>query len=657
MKKLILYLIVISFCIGIVSAATDLDWYLVDTWNISANVTSPQSLDYNGALLVLDSDGSVLFVDTTGNVLRSENSSGYASDASAISFFNTTQILVFNESERYFEVNSSLYTQNLTSFALEGTGNNLTGKGVTADGICINSTHVFIADKSNDAIHTVTISSTGLINVSSLSISSVSTDVADIDCRDNGDFIYILDPVDKRVHMINKAGTLLTSINIQSLILDSTQFQGVAVDSSGTDLYLLNNDTDSIYHLRQGVRTFNYPVVVINTPSIVTHVNKSDGTHNLQVNFTASYLNSTNASIIINELGNCSILLNGTLNVSDSTIVNNNTGNFHLFNITLQPGDYTYDIECCLNSTFGGCRKAGRQNINFDVYPHIFYLSPSFALFYNTDTNQLIWNSSSDSSSLVYNLTLAKNKPYHLTLFWENSTGNRTILLDGVSAANDLEYNNSATSTKFFLGSRNHSGQANHGQLEGIIDYFRIGNTHVTDKFSLNSWSSNWETSFKEFVKWDYLGYFFQFKVILNRIINTELPVELLINLSYKTDLINVSSPVDWLDFPFTSGTDSEVPAGQTSSKPIYNISNYGDTTINVSVKSSSSFDSCFTVRLFNASSPLNTSESLLSLSTTAQTFEHTLTAGEFKGVWMNVTASGCAPGAEAFDIIWDVVE
>ncbi len=655
MKKLLLIIpLVAALLIGLAAADMD-DWHVFQIFNISDNVSSPQSLAYDGALTVLDWNGSAvaLIIDSSGNTKRLTSISSYLGLPGGVSYYNRTHAIFANYTG-YVLANSSDYTSYTLDFQLTPGTDNANISGASVRGICANETFAWFADNFRNAIHKVILNTTGLYNTSSIDISATATNISGMDCTRGADQFYVLDT--ERVFILDSSGSNLVTLNLSGITGISSGFQGVAVDASGTDIYVLNNVTDVVYHLRQFYRrVFFRPDVTMHSPTAsLTEVYINTDEYDFQINYSYSFQPINGSSQ--DNVRNCSTYLDGTINSTQTVLNSSNTSNWYLFNFSLQPKDYTYNLECCVNVTFGGCKKTGRQNLRVRTLPYIFWLAPEFGMYYDNASNQLIWNAS--NSSIAADIDLTEGKPVHLTLLWDDATNNRTILIDGAHAISDSEYHSwlIGKADKFYLGSRNHSGAAYKGQFEGIIDYFRISNHFSTDFFTVGDYSPTWTTKVKEFFSKDWASYFYQFRVILTRAIDSEKPVELKVNISYNTDLFNQSLAASFLDFGFDASSGTAAPAGQTPAKSFYTLSNYGDTTINVTVHASSSVASCLLVSFFNTSTIGVGANMTVNLSNTPQTIKHRFLPNTTESVWINATATNCGPGTEAFDIIFDYV-
>ena len=682
MKIIILLLIACSmlFAFASITYAATADYFVLETIDISAHLTNPQALEViPGGFVVIDweSDAS-----TFGYILDGQGKLLNATSSGAISKVNLSTEIVgpritsirtyttANSQVNYIildESNSTFFLLNASSLSYDNLTFRANESWAATDslvGLCTDKTSTWVAVGNRDVINKLG-GLNGTTNLTGFQYAIPGTNNAGgFDCFDGDNKpTIILDDTTGIVYITSNATRVDDSVNLSSLTsqgLNTFSDIALATDPSlhRPDFYALNNNSKLIYHFMKrppDVLNIFEPDIAFTYPANQQSFNSRFSTVLIQFNFSAEQANNSRSQFDLTaDRLNCTLFVNGTANFSMTNTPSNISIN-NSINVTFEEGSFKTDIRCLANNTFAKQGISKFHTISMSTFRHVFWMGDNFTIYYNSDNNafQVALGNSSTELSAPFNLTSGEH--VNLRITWDNSTGNRTLYIEGTQVASDLSYEWSMNRLdRIYLGSKNDTGQVN-----GIISYLQISNKAETSKFVKGSFLTAWKDKFLNIADKISSSYFFQFKVALKRSLTSENPILKFVNITYDDTLMNftIEPDVDFLDFGFSSGDSSAIPAGQTTGGPIFTIWNTGNKTFALQAFSLTPFNSCFTASLFNSS--LESGEGLrtslgnqsLNLSTTPQDFIPILGPGKKTSIFMNVTASGCTPSSEFFDI------
>lgn len=654
--------------------AASADYFVLETIDISAHLTNPQALEViPGGFVVIDweSDASTFgyILDGQGRLLNA-TSSGAISKVNLSAEVGTriTSIRTYttvNNQINYIildDTNKTVLLLNASSLSFDNRTFSPTTKWGATDslvGLCTDKSSMWIAVGNRDVINKLA-GTNGTVNQSGEYAIPGTNNAGGFDCF-NGDNqpTIILDDVEGIVYITSNALRVDDFVNLSSLTsqgLNTFSDIALATDPSlhRPDFYAINNFTKLIYHFNKrtpDVLNIFEPEISFTYPANQQSFNSRFPSVLIQFNFSAQQVNNSFSQFDLTaDLLNCTLFVNGTANSSITNTPSNITLN-NSINVTFGEGSFKTDIRCFANNTYARQGVSTFHTISMSTFRHVFWMGDNFTIYYDSSNNafQVALGINQTELSAPYNLTAGRH--VNLRVTWDNETGNRTLYIEGDQVTSDTFYEWSMDRLdKIYLGSRNDTGQVN-----GIISYLQISNKAEASKFKRGSFLATWTDTLLNIVDKITSSYFFQFKAILKRSLTSEQPTLRFVNISFDDTLMNftIEPDVSFLDFSFSSGDSDALPAGQTASTPIFTIWNIGNKSFALQALSLTPFDSCFTVGLFNNSDQLTLGNATnpVNLSTTAQDFTASLGPGKQARVWMNVSASGCTPSSEFFDI------
>jgi len=678
MKKIILSLIACSMLFilaSFVNAASE-DYFVLETIDISAHLTNPQALEViPGGFVVIDWEGSsavAYLLDGQGKLLNETNNTiiarvNLSAEVVGPRITSIRTYTTVNNQVNYIildDTNKSVFLLNASSLSYDNSSFQSTNPWGTTDslvGLCTDKSSTWVAVRNRDVVNKLA-GGNGTVNQSGEYAIPGTNNAGGFDCFD-GDTqpTIILDDTAGIVYITSNALSVDDFVNISSLTSQGLNtFSDIALATDPLlhrpDFYALNNDTNLIYHFNKrtpDVLNVFQPNITFTFPINQQRFNSRFPSVLIQFNFSAVQGNNSRSEFRpASDRLNCTLFLNDTANSSITNTPNNISIN-NSINVTLGEGVHKTDIRCLANISRAKQGISKFHTISMSTFRHIFWMGENFTIYYDSDNNafQVALGINQTELSAPFNITAGRH--VNLRVTWDNSTGNRTLYIEGVQVASDTFYGwEIPRLDKIYLGSRNDTGQVN-----GIISYLQISNRAEASKFERGSFLETWKDTLLNIVDKISSSYFFQFKTILKRSLTSEQPTLRFVNISFDDTLMNftIVPDVDFLDFAFTSGDSNALPAGQTDSLPIFTIWNIGNKSFDLQAFSLTPFSSCFTVGLFNQSGGgnnllLGETNNTINLSTAAQTIA---TLGPYKqvDVWLNVSASGCTPSSEFFDI------
>ena len=663
MKKAIIVIMMILMAATAMAVTEDYTATLIS--NLSSHLTNPQALEeIPGGFVIVDIEGSQTFgykMGTDGQLINATSSSArvrwnmttnVSTKIIGIRSFNqtngeSTMIVIDKTGNRLLRINASDFQRHgATEWFAPSPGNFSSSDDVT--GICTNASHIWVAKKSG-LVSTLngTNSSTNLSGPQEFSALG-TTSVGSMDCIGNSSFAY-LDDENAIVRISNRglSQSVYELINLSSLTgIAINSFSDIAFNDIG-NFYVISNSTKSIYRItrKSGLErfvpgiTFTYPY---SRQAIGSYVDRQIIPFNMSAENTSSFKSA--------DIMNCSVYINGTLNISRTSI--NNISQNTTINISMLPGTYEAQVKCRANSSYSTTATSGKNIFTVKQYRTLFFGNENFSIFYNDDINAIQAKIGYNDTKLTAYHNITENQHVNLRVDFNNATGNRTIWINGQFSASDNGYHyDNERERKLYIGSANETGQA-----IAKISYLQISTKVEDHHFYNGNWLSSWSSSFREFEGEPGTSYFFQLRTILRRTISTDQPYLSFMNVSTDNTLINESLATGYksIAFKFASASSSATPAGQEASVPIKVICNRGNSTMEIAAFSRTEFSSCFNVRLYNQSNAglgPGIINNTLNLSTELKTFNRALLPGVCSNVWINVTATSCPKTAVFFDL------
>lgn len=676
MKLKILMSLALLSILSSLAFALPADYFVKEIIDISSHLTNPQALEViPGGFIVIDWETPdttyAYLLDGQGNLMNetnsmaakfniSKNSSHLSTRITGIRVYNFTSATEFSYAvlddtgKNITLVNSSDFTRVNPDFHLP------TGEFASDDdlaGFCTNKSDFWVAIGGRDVISNFGGGGNNSINQSEFTIPG-NNNAGGLDCfQGNNSQLIVLDDTTGIVHLITKSETV-DFINLSDLTSRGLNtFSDVAFLTDPLfhrpDFYALNNDSKLIYHIMKrtpNVLNIYRPTVEWSYPGRNQLINTRFSSLEVKFNFTAFQPNNSVSNFTDADEINCTILVNGTINTTTLIRSNNASINYSV-NITFGMGYHKVTLDCISNITYA--KKFSEFKIlRTNTFKHVVWMGDNFSVYYDSDA--LAFKAvMGNGSVLTAGFNITPDEPVALRLIWNNDTNNMSIYVDGVLKDSKLLYQwTTGRPDKIYLLGRNDTGQAN-----AVVSYFQTSLLSTASKFVKGTFIESWTTSIKNLIDKFTPNYFYQFKATLKRGLSSENPILRFVNISFDDTLMNFSiePDVDFLDFGFSSGTSSSIPAGQTDNGPIFTIWNIGNVSFDLLALSLTPFDSCFNVPFFNQSGGAEnlragSTNNTINLSTTAQRVAY-LTPGKKAEVWLNVSASGCTSRSEFFDI------
>lgn len=656
--------------------AASSDYFIKEQIDISSHLTNPRALAViPGGFVVIDWESAATvnayILDRQGNLLNETNNTVVAkinltANASYLGH-RITGIRLYNSSgnEKTFAVlddtrknitllNSSDFDRVFPDFQLPSPGK--FGSTDVLAGFCTNGSDFWTATADRQVITRFAGGGNNSVNQSEFTLQGTST-AGGFDCINANTSQSIVLDGSNGIAYITSPTAVKDTINLSNIASRGLNtFSDIALLNdpylNRPDFYALNNATKTIYHFQKrppSILNIYAPNISFTHPTPLEEFNSRFYKIPIQINFSAVQGNNSISQFRpASDRLNCTIFVNDTANFSIANTPNNISIN-NSVNITFADGVFDIDVRCLANVSYAKEKRTGKVRISKKTFRHVVWMSNNFSLYYDDDSRQLVGYIGTNTTPLSADYNLTPGEHLNIKVIWNNDTGNRSMYVNGDLLDSDTHYSwTSSRYDRIYFGSQNISGQIN-----GIVSFIQISNKASASAFKTGSFIDSWTSSFKK-ISGLTSAYFFQIKAILSRGLTSERPVLRFVNVSFDDTLMNYTiepEGVDFLDFGFSSGTSSAVPAGQSASIPIFTIWNTGNKSFNLQAYSDGSFSSCFTAGLFNQSDmDFAGGNNTINLSTTPQTIA-TLGSGKKANVWMNVSASGCSANSEFFNI------
>ena len=667
MKKIILMALIMTLAMTLAVSAATQDYIIISSINISQHLANPQAFEnIPGGFIIIDWQGSssvAYLMDGQANLLNFSNSAtqakynltaNFSAKITSIRSFNTTGnitafVLSDDTAKRLTLANASDMSRYNQLWFAPSPGNFSSADSIT--GICTNGSIIRVAVANRKVIDTF-YGANSSVNQSEF-IVPVAANVSSIGCKPGGNStaMMILDDSQGLIYTTKNETFVTETINISNLTgTGLNTFSDIAMVSS-EEFYALNNFTKVAYLFRKRASS----VLNIYAPNIsfsgdTMYVKSRFSNQLVQINFSTAQGNSSGSIFSQADQINCSLFMNRTI-LNATIFATNNISINNSFNVSFAPGTYQVQINCKANSTHAAASYSLARIIQVETFRHLFWISDNFSAYYNSESSQIEISFGNSTSILGAPINITTGEPIVLGISWNNATGNRTIYINGEYRNSDLKYGWSKNRMdKIFLGSRNDSGQ-----LNGTIAYIQTENSAKTPNFKKGDFFTAWKSATKSLDGAFTPSYFYQLRARLIRSLTSERPVLRYANIYMDDTMMNTSMPsgVKFLDFKFSSGTSSSIPAGQQDALPIFVLSNKGNVSFSVRVFSYTQFSDCFKALLFNKSAEYLQTVNSTNLSTIPQTIAN-LTPGASANVWINATATGCTSGSEIFDLVFE---